>query len=184
VPASILQSLSAKGHRITPATAGSEVEIWYCQEVATQAKGVASDAAYDQIPESTLLGVLHFAKNSKDYRGQSVAAGYYTLRYALMPNDGNHLGVAPGRDFLLLVPAAADPGPKKPPSVPELIALSSRAAGTKHPAPMSLVPAASDGSEPTLSKDDEGDLVFTTRVHLANGERLPISLVVKGTARQ
>ena len=33
------------------------------------------------------------------------------MRYALMPDDGNHLGVAPNRDFLLLVRAADDPDP-------------------------------------------------------------------------
>ena len=184
VPGPLLQDLSQKGYRITPATGGSTIEIWYRQDVAVQPKGTASDALYDQIPEAALFGVLHFSKNSNDYRGQSIPAGYYTLRYALMPNDGNHLGVAPGRDFLLLIPAAADPGPQKPPTVPELIALSSRAAGTRHPAPMSLVPATSDGSKPALSKGDQGDLIFTTAVHLSSGETLPIALVVKGSAPQ
>jgi len=167
-----------------PANGGSAIEIWYCREVHSQAQGGTTDAAYSRIPESTLIGVLHFAKNSNDYRGQSIPAGYYTLRYALMPNDGNHLGVAPGRDFLLLVPVAADPGPQKLLSVPELITLSSQAEGTRHPAPMSLVPAASDGSKPVLSKDDQGDLIFTTAVHLASGEEMPIALVVQGTAPQ
>ena len=184
VPGPILHGLSPNGYRITAATGGAEIEIWYCKEVAVQPKSTASDAVYDRIPESALLGVLHFTKNSNDYRGQSIAAGYYTLRYALMPNDGNHLGVAPGRDFLLLVPVAADPGPQKLPTVVELIALSNRAAGTRHPAPMSLVPAASDGSKPALARDDQGDIVFTTTVHLASGAALPIALVVKGSAPQ
>ena len=184
VPDAILQSLSPKGYRIAPATGGSEIEIWYCKEVAAQPKNTASGAVYDRIPEGALLGVLRFTKNSNDYRGQSIAAGYYTLRYGLMPNDGNHLGAAPGRDFLLLVSAGADPGPQKPLPVPELIALSSRAAGTRHPAPMSLVPATSDGSKAALAKDDQGDLVFTTALHLASGEELPIALVVTGSAPQ
>jgi hypothetical protein len=184
VQGAILQSLSTKGYRITPVTDGSELEIWYCKDVASQTKNAASDAVYDRIPESSLVGVLHFTKNSSDYRGQSIAAGYYTLRYALMPNDGNHLGVAPGRDFLLLVPVAADPGPQKPLAITELVALSRQAAGTRHPAPMSLVPAASEGAKPTLGRDDQGDVVFTATVHLASGGDLPISLVVKGTAPQ
>lgn len=184
VPGPIPQSLLPKGHRITPATGGAEIEIWYCKEVAAQPRRTGSDAVYDRIPEAALVGVLHFAKNSNDYRGQSIAAGYYTLRYALMPNDGNHLGVAPGRDFLLLVPAGADPGLQKPLTVAEIMVLSSRAAGTRHPAPMSLVPATSDGSKPALSKDDQGDLIFTTAVRLTGGEALPIALVVKGAAPQ
>lgn len=184
VPRPIAQSLSPHGFRITPATGGSEIEIWYCKEVPAQAKGAASDAVYDRIPESSLLGVLHFTKNSGDYRGQSIAAGYYTLRYALMPNDGNHLGVAPGRDFLLLVPVGADPGPQKPPTEQDLVALSRQAAGVRHPAPMLLVPATGDGAKPTLTRDEQGDLVFTTTVRLAGVEAMPIALVVKGTAPQ
>jgi hypothetical protein len=184
VPTAILQSLSPNGYRITPEGGGAGIAIWYCKDIAVQSKSPASDAVYDRLPESALLGVLHFAKNSNDYRGQSIVAGYYTLRYALMPNDGNHLGVAPGRDFLLLVPAGADPGLQKPPTVAELVVLSSRTTGTRHPAPMSLVPATSDGSKPALSKDDQGDLIFTTAVRLASGEALPIALVVKGSAPQ
>jgi hypothetical protein len=185
VPASVLQSLLPKGYRITPATGGSEIEIWYCRQVPTQPKnGVPADAVYDQVPEGALLGVLRFSKNSSDYRGQSIAPGYYTLRYALMPNDGNHLGVAPGRDFLLLVPVGEDPGQQKPPTVAQLIALSSRAAGSKHPAPMSLVPVGSEVSKPTLTRDDQGDLVFTTAVHLASGKELSLALIVKGSAPQ
>ena len=184
VPGALLQDLSQKGYRITPATGGAEIEIWYCKEVTVQSKSSTSDAVYDRIPEGVLLGVLRFTKNSNDYRGQSITAGYYTLRYALMPNDGSHLGVAPGRDFLLLIPAGADPGPQKPPTVPELAALSSRTTGTGHPAPMSLASPTSDGPKPTLTKNDEGDLVFATSIHLASGGSLPIALVVKGTAPQ
>ena len=184
VPGPLLRNLSQKGYRVTLATGGSAIEIWYCKAVALQPKGAGSDATYDRIPESTLLGILHFTKNGNDYRGQSIATGYYTLRYALMPNDGNHLGVAPGRDFLLLIPASADPGPQTPPTLPELIARSSRGAGTKHPAPMSLVPAGSEGPWPVLTKDEQGDVVFTTTVHLVSGEELPVALVVKGSAPQ
>ncbi len=184
VPGPIAQSLSPHGFRITPAPGGPEIEVWYCKEVPALAKGAASDAVYGRIPESSLLGVLHFTKNSSDYRGQSIAAGYYTLRYALLPNDGNHLGVAPGRDFLLLVPVSVDPGPQKTPAVPDLVALSGQAAGTRHPAPMLLVPAADDGARPALTRDEQGDFVFTTTVRLSGGEALPIALVVKGTAPQ
>jgi hypothetical protein len=100
-----------------------------------------------------------------------------------MPDDGNHLGVAPSRDFLLLVPAAADPGPDTTPKFADLVALSRQASGTKHPAPLSLVPAEA-GTAPALTKDDEGHIIFTATVRLISGEDLPIALIVKGTAPQ
>ena len=112
MPQPIRQALAAQGYRIVLDASSPLAEIWFRKSIPPQPKNASSDAVYDRLPESTLIGVLHFTRDSTDYRGQSVPAGFYTLRYALMPNDGDHLGVAPSRDFLLLVPASVDPGPR------------------------------------------------------------------------
>ena len=177
-----VQALDPKGYRIVPGPGSAAIELWFCKEISAQVKPANRDAIYDRLAETTLIGVLHFTKNANDYRGQPVAAGYYSLRYALMPNDANHLGVAPGRDFLLLVPIGIDPI-KAAPSVQELMVLS-RQAGSRHPAPLSLVSAPNDGSKPTLTRDDQGDVIFTASIHLSGGEELPIAVIVKGTAPQ
>jgi hypothetical protein len=182
VPESIRQVLAEQGYRIFDGTNPAE-EIWFRKEIPTQPKNAGSDAVYDGMAESALIGVVHFVKGSNDYRDQSVAAGFYTVRFALMPNDGNHLGVAPSRDFLLLVPVSADPGPQAAPKFQDLVALSRKASGTKHPAPLSLVPAES-ATVPGISQSEEGHSVFTSKVHLASGEDLSLALVVKGTAPQ
>jgi len=98
-----------------------------------------------------------------------------------MPNDGNHLGVAPSRDFLLLIPVAMDPGAEKTLKFRELVALSRKASGTRQPAPLNLVQTESSGE---LTKDEQGRVIFTTSVPLSSGEAMTISLVVKGTAPQ
>ena len=183
VPQVIRQALAPKGYRIALDAAGPVIELWYRKEVPAQPKGTPTDAVYDQLTPSTLIGVAHFTGAASDYRGQSIAPGFYTLRYALMPNDGNHLGVAPSRDFLLLVPAAADPGPEALPKFLDLVALSRQASGTKHPAPMSLVPAEGAATS-DITTDEEGHSIFTSVIHLASGTDLPIALVVKGTAPQ
>jgi hypothetical protein len=183
VPEAIRQQLALKGYRITLDEPTPSVEIWYRKEAPAQAKSASSTAVYDRLAPSALIGVLHFLRPSSDYRGQSIGAGFYTLRSGLMPDDGNHLGVAPSRDFLLLVPPSADPGPEVAPNFLDVVALSRKASGTKHPAPLSLVPA-EGGAAPAITKDDEGHFIFTTTVHLSSGEDLPIALVVKGTARQ
>ena len=131
-----------------------------------------------------LVGVLHFPQASTDYRGQAVPAGFYTLRYELIPNDGTHLGVAPSRDFLLLAPASADPGPDKVLKFQELVALSRQASRSKHPAPLSLLPAEGIGTAPADSKDDQDHYIFSVGIKLSGGEDMPIALVVKGTAPQ
>jgi len=183
VPEQIRQALSPKGYRVTSDNATPAVEIWFRKEVPAQPKTGSADAVYERLAPWAIVGVLHFTKGSTDFRGQSIAAGFYTLRAALMPDDGNHLGVAPSRDFLLLVPPAADPGPDTTPKFLDLVALSRQASGTKHPAPMSLVPA-EGGVAPSVTKDDEGHIIFIAPIRLSSGEDIPLALIVKGTASQ
>jgi hypothetical protein len=104
------------------------------------------------------------------------------LRYALLPNDGNHLGVAPNRDFLLLIPAASDPDPNAIYKFQELVRLSSQATGTAHPAPISMVQP-HDGAETSIMKDEDGHWVFSAKLAVGSGE-IPFSFVIKGTAPQ
>jgi len=150
--------------------------------IAGQSKEVAG-AVYSELAESTLVGVLHFSQPGSDYRGQPIASGYYTLRYELLPNDGNHLGAAANRDFLLLVPAAADKDPATNPKPAELIELSRKASGTHHPAPLSLVQPDNSPS-PSVTKAEEDHWIFTGTTKLASGREMPIALVVKGQAQQ
>ncbi|HST10204.1 MAG TPA: hypothetical protein VLL05_07495 [Terriglobales bacterium] len=183
VPETIRQQLAPKGYRIALDEPTPSIEIWYRKEALAQPKTASATAVYDRLAPSALIGVLHFIRPSSDYRGQSIPAGFYTLRPELMPDDGNHLGVAPSRDFLLLVPPSADPGPETTPNFLDVVELSRKASGTKHPAPLSLVPA-EGGATAAVTKDDEGHSIFTTTIHLSSGEDLPIALVVKGTAPQ
>jgi hypothetical protein len=183
IPASIRQSLAPTGYRITLDANTSAIDLWFCKQAATLPKGTPSDGVYDLV-ESALVGVLHFSRAASDYRGQAVPAGFYTLRYELMPNDGNHLGVAPSRDFLLLVPASSDPGPEKALHFQELVSLSRLASGTKHPAPLSLVAPGGGSAKASLAANDEGQTIFWATIHLSSGADTPVGVVVKGTAPQ
>jgi hypothetical protein len=183
VPESVRQVLDAKGYRIRLDDSTIAAEIWFRKDLPAQPKKETPDVIYDRIAESTLVGALHFPQATTDYRGQAVPAGFYTLRYELIPNDGNHLGVAPSRDFLLMVPASADPGPDKILKFLELVALSRQASRSKHPAPLSMAPA-EGGTAPAVSKDDQDHYIFSAGIKLASGEEMPLALVVKGTAPQ
>jgi hypothetical protein len=159
--------------------------VWLAKEIPLKPKFKSSLRIKYPFQPGQLVGAIHFPDSSQpnDFRGQTLKPGTYTLRYGLQPDDGNHLGVAPSRDFLLLVPPSADPGPEVAPNFLDVVALSRKASGTKHPAPLSLVPA-EGGTAPAITKDDEGHFIFTATVHLSSGEDLPIALVVKGTAPQ
>jgi hypothetical protein len=183
VPEAVRNALDTKGYRVRLDDGTTACEIWLRKSVPGVAKKNSSDALYWQLAESTLVGVISFPQATTDYRGEAVKAGAYTLRYELMPNDGNHLGVAPSRDFLLLVPAASDADPGATFKFEELVSLSRKTTGTRHPGPLSLVQAGGSGA-PAVSKDDEEHWVFTASLKLVSGEDLPFALVVKGTAPQ
>ena len=108
VPDAVKQVLAGQGYRMT-LDDGSTANLWPVAKIQTSGK-TREDATYGFAP-STFFGVIVFAKNTRDCRGNVIPAGAYNLRYELQPNDGAHLGVAPTPDFLLLVPAAADTDP-------------------------------------------------------------------------
>jgi hypothetical protein len=128
--------------------------------------------ACPQLARSTLVGVIHFSQAAADFRGHRIPAGFYTLRYELMPNDGNHLGAAPNRDFLLVVPAASDGDPGA--TFKELATMSARTTGTKHPSPLSLVQADAEPSTPAVSNDDQDHRTFSGGMRLSSGRNFPL----------
>lgn len=184
VPEGVRQVLDSKGYRLTLDGGAPTCELWVRKSVPAQTKKDVEGVIYPQLAESMLVGVVHFPQAAADFRGQKIPAGFYTLRYALMPNDGNHLGAAPNRDFLLLIPAASAANPNATFKFQELMALSEGATGTKHPGPLSLVPADSGVTAPSLSKDDQDHWIFSASMKLTSGEELPFALVVKGTTQQ
>ncbi|MBZ5687478.1 MAG: hypothetical protein LAP86_20870 [Acidobacteriia bacterium] len=182
VPDQVRQSLEAKGYRITLDDPKPSCELWLRKGVPAQANK-NTELAYPQFAESTLLGVIHFSQAAADFRGHTIPSGFYTLRYELIPDDGNHLGVAPNRDFVLAIPAQSDLDANATFKFQELVTMSAKTAGTKHPTALSLPPA--DKPSPgTVARDDQDHWIFSTHLTLASGEELPFALIVKGTAQQ
>jgi hypothetical protein len=178
----VRQSLEAKGYRLTLDEPKPFCELWLRRGVPVQSNENA-ELAYPQFAESTLLGVIHFPQAAADFRGHPISAGFYTLRYELIPDDGNHLGVAPNQDFALVIPAQSDPDPNARFKFQELVTMSALTAGTKHPSPLNLAPV--DKASPgTVAKDDEDHWIFSASLKLASGKELPFALIVKGTAQQ
>jgi hypothetical protein len=178
----VRHSLDATGYRLTLDNSTPCCELWLRNSVRAQANK-STEFVYPQFAESTLLGVIHFPHAAADFRGHPIPVGFYTFRYELLPDDGNHLGVAPNRDFVLLIPAQSDTDPDATFKYQELVSMSAKTAGTKHPAPLSLPPA--DKPSPgAVSKDDHDHWVFSGSLKLTSGEALSIALIVKGTAEQ
>ncbi|HYP28102.1 MAG TPA: hypothetical protein VE262_15410, partial [Blastocatellia bacterium] len=115
---------------------------------------------------------------------QQVKAGAYTLRYALHPADGNHLGISVYRDFLVMSPVGADQNPDAALKFDELMKLSAKTLGSVHPSPISLVSPEGLKNSPGVETNDHGNLVFVARVKTQSGADMPIAFVVKGEAEQ
>jgi hypothetical protein len=182
VPDQVRQSLEAKGFRLSLDDPKPCCEVWLRKSVPAQ-NNKSTELVYPQFAESTVLGVVHFPQAAADFRGHPIPAGFYTMRYELLPDDGNHLGVAPNRDFVLLIPAQSDPDPNAVFKFQELVNMSAKTAGTKHPSPLSLPPV-DKPSAGTVARDDQDHWIFSTPLRLASGEELPFAIVVKGSAQQ
>jgi len=166
---------------------GPLYEIWLRRAVPPKQPGSPEGqlgVVYGQLGEGTLVGAMRILLPAQDYRRQQVKPGVYTLRYALHPVDGNHLGVAPQRDFLLLAPANADNSPETSPAA-ALNDLSRKASGTTHPSVWSLVAAEAERATPALIHHaDEDHWILTFRLALGPpaSTTLAMSLVVVGHA--
>lgn len=177
------KALQPAGFRLLLDDGSEWCEVWLRAGLPATGKSDVEGALFPQISESALLGVISFTKPATDYRGQAVPPGLYTLRYELLPNDGNHLGVADNRDFALLVRAADDPDPAATFGFKQLVALSRKATGTNHPGPLNLVQPASDAT-PAFTNDGQEHWVFSDKLKLQGGETLLIGIVVKGKAAE
>lgn len=172
------QAVEAKGYRVT-LDDGWKAEFWFAKDLATTKKDVPG-ALYPELSDGEFVGVVSFPQGMSDFRGQSLPGGIYTLRYQLLPQDGNHLGVAPNPDFLLASPAAADSRPEQSYVFRKLVALSAKSTGGNHPAVIALESA---GDPESVVKTDHGTIVFSAAVPSSTGTET-LGIVIRGSAAQ
>ena len=149
-------------------------EVWFRSDKPAGPKSTEDAVTLPAIPQGALLGVIRFDGTGADRRGQTIKAGVYTLRYSIMPVNGDHQGAAPQRDFLLMVPAADDKDLNAAPNFDTLVNMSKKASGTPHPAVVSSWKA--DSAKPGLSQDGN-DWILQGKV----GDT-PIAMIVVGIA--
>ena len=173
LPPAFAATLQPQGVTILGPGGSPYCEVWFVAKAAAGPKST-DDTVTLSIPQGTLLGVIRFAGPAQDRRGQPLKAGTYTLRYSQYPVNGDHQGVAPQRDFALLVRIADDTDPAAAPAYPALVALSAKASGTPHPAVLSIWSSTSD-KFPNLSKQGDHDWVLDTKMG-----GVPLSIIVAG----
>ena len=102
--------------------------------------------------------------------------GVYTLRYSMFPINGDHQGVAPQRDFLVMSPAALDQAAAPVAKFDDLMNMSRKVSGTPHPAVLSMWLVES-GFQAGMSQAGEHDWALQAEVGDAK-----ISLILVGKA--
>lgn len=182
----ISKLLDAKGIRVMRGATRNVCEIWLCKPLQLEADFQSTAERLYPFTPGQLIGLLYLPRKGAEFRDQSLASGWYTLRFGLQPIDGNHVGTSPTRDFVLLVDAAQDPLPETW-DPKELQETSAEAAGSSHPALMCMQKASGE-AEPAIRHEESNDwwVLHMVGKGTANGKAIdiPIDLVVVGHATE
>jgi hypothetical protein len=179
VPKTLLDALEAQGARVA-GDQGAVCEVWLRKAMPLKAAtGGSGEVLYGALSNGTVLGVLRFPSAAADFRGQTIKPGYYVMRYALIPQDGSHMGVYATRDAVVLSPVAADTEVTKDLAFDDLVKLSRLASGTPHPAFLVMSPVSEGQSFPSVVKDDQEHWNLQLKVKGQSGE-LPIAITLVG----
>jgi hypothetical protein len=181
LPEKLRAELDKSGVQVFDPSGEVTLNLWFRSSIPAQAtpEQVKNGLSYREIPEGTLLGVIQFPKAFKDSRKQEIAAGVYTLRFALQPEIGDHAGTVPHPEFALLSPIEQDTTPETV-EVKDLLKLSRAATGGDHPAVMLLFPLNAKETTTKITKKEDLFQVLQVRrmLTLNDGSKAPITFAL------
>lgn len=180
--------LSPVGSRVIRGKKTTYCDFWLLKSWSAKEGFQATAEVLYPFQPGQLVGVVRFSRKGADFRDQDIAKGVYTLRYALQPLDGSHIGTSPTRDFLLLVRAEDD---QLAGSLAEddLTTQSAQAAESSHPCMLSLQRVVSPATTtPGLRHNEEQDwwiLSLEGELKVADvRSRQSIDMVIVGQASE
>jgi hypothetical protein len=174
--APIRAGLAAGGARV--ALDANTLEFWWAAAMPADATS-AGTGRWSGVAQGTLVGAVRIASPFREIRGKAIRPGVYTLRYGVQPANGDHLGVSPFRDFLLLCPAGGDTSPG-PLGYEAVARLSATSIGGAHPGTLSLDPPETTAGLLTTHTTELGHRALVFEVPLAGGGTLRFGLVLVG----
>jgi hypothetical protein len=173
---SLLASDSVSVSAPQPAAA---LDFWWVKSLPLKGAGGGAPSWQD-VEEGTLVGAVRLSADYRDIRGRVIRPGVYTLRYGIQPANGDHLGVSPFRDFLLLSPAAIDKDPAAS-GHDGTIEMSKQAIGGSHPGVWSIDPPVATEPALQLHKTELGhDAVIMQVPTSRSGAALKFGVVLVG----
>ncbi len=187
IGAEIAGKLDPAGIQVIRGTSRTVCEIWLCKDLEINAGAITGEVQYP-FKEGQLIGVVRYPREGSDFRDQDIAEGVYTMRYALQPVDGAHVGTFPTRDFVLLSKAEADQS-AAPVELKTLVTRATEAAETAHPAFLALLKLeGKPEAYPGIAHNEEHDWWIVRLEAQTRGDggaaKLPVDLVVSGRAAE
>lgn len=170
VDARIGKLLAPKAIQFNDGGGKTIAEFWLRAQIPTDATAeqIKNGITYRELKQSELLGVIRFEKDWHDYRKQKVLAGVYTMRLAVQPMDGDHMGMGDFQDYALLLDAGKDTSPA-PLDKDTLYKISMKTINTGHPAVLMLVPTPAKGKEAEIVNRVRKEWVVNVRRPLTAG---------------
>ena len=172
----IAATLQEKGHRVLSSDGKVWCELWFVKAVPKGPVTSEADVTWKTMVPLSLVGAIRWPAQAYDRRGQQIKPGVYTLRYGNQPVNGDHLGVSPQRDFLVMSPVDLDQKTTPIAKFEELMAMSKKVSAASHPAVLSMW-LVEGNFEPGLSQAGEHDWALQVAVGDAK-----ISVILVGKA--
>jgi hypothetical protein len=178
----VRKSLSPEGIRVLKPDGKPFFDFWFCSSLRVDDPRPELGVKYDLLKPGVLVGGARVHAQAGDFKNQKYAAGAYTLRYNIQPQDGDHQGTADTRDFLMLSQAASDPSAEL--MNPEAAAkLSAKAAGKKHPLVLYLAKMDPGAKCPAMVHEEQADRwLLECEVPVSKGPPMRLWVVLVGKA--
>jgi len=190
-PAGLAKPIAAKidpnGYRIV-GPKGTVCEVWLLKDLDIKANFKPTLAVKYPFTPGQLIGAIRVPEKTihKDFRGQEIKPGVYTLRYGQQPEDGNHIGTSELADFLLAIPAKYDTDTKPITGFDPLSEKSAKSAGSTHPAIFSLLPAEKAPKTATLKHDEDTEFwilqIISSGKAAKKAVKVPLRVVAIGVS--
>lgn len=182
--AEVAGRLSPTGFKVMKGEGRTVCSFWPVKELPVNKDFKPTAALLYPLTMGELIGVINFKRSAEDFRGQEIESGTYTVRFALQPEDGNHVGTSDTRDFVVLLKPSDDASAADLPKE-ELFPKSAAAVGTTHPCMMALLSAeGTTGDLPSLEHNAERELWSVAFAPKTPDGALTLRLVVVGRAAE
>jgi hypothetical protein len=187
VKPAVAEELDAEAYVLSEKNGSTTQTLWFRKAVPmiATADQIKNGLTYREIPDGTLIGVIRFDRPFVDFRKQDVPAGVYSVRFAVQPDTGDHMGTAPHPEFVLLTPIDKDPMPDAI-ETKKLIEQSATITEGDHPSVMLLFPNYAKEEEAKIVANDGNILVLKLRRKIeADGvvSSLGFAFVVHGSSK-